>query len=171
MISRIRFSIPRPARTLVPLILLGAAISCRRPPEGPGGPYGSIVAKAIPAVEKAVGLPFKTPPRVEVRTKAQVRDYVLGQISDSSAKRQIAGQSSAYKLLGMIPDTLDLPALMTKLLEEQIVGFYDPKTKVLYVVQGSPKESAQLIITHELVHALPLGSARGGGDCLVGVRQ
>jgi hypothetical protein len=54
----------------------------------------------------------------------------------------------------MIPDTLDLPKLMTSLLEEQIVGFYDPETKVLYIVKGSPKESAQLIVTHELVHAL-----------------
>lgn len=145
---------PHLARSLVALLLLASSGACRERPASAGGPYGEIVAQAIPAVEKAVGLPFKHPPKIEVRTKEQVRDYVLRQIADSGTMREIAGQSSAYKLLGMIPDTLNLPALMTRLLEEQIVGFYDPHTKVLYIVQGSPKESAQLIVTHELVHAL-----------------
>lgn len=131
-----------------------ALVSCRRPPKATGGPYDDIVAKAIPAVEKAVGLRFKTPPKIEIRSKDQVRSYVLKQITDSATKREIAGQSAAYKLLGMIPDTLNLPDLMTRLLEEQIVGYYDPETKVLYIVRDSPKDETQVIVTHELVHAL-----------------
>lgn len=154
MTSRMSHDVARHARRFILIVLGVAASSCRRPPESSGGPYGDIVAQAVPAVEKAVGLPFKTPPKIEVRTKEQVRAFVLKQLTDSANVREIAGQSAAYKLLGMIPDTLDLPRLLTRLLDEQIVGFYDPATKVLYVVQGSPKESAQLIVTHELVHAL-----------------
>ncbi len=131
-----------------------SVVSCRKPPASAGGPYGDIVAQAVPAIEKAVGLPFKRPPRIEVRTREQVRQYVLKQLTDSANMREIAGESVAYKLLGMIPDTLNLPGLMTRLLEEQIVGFYDPQTKVLYVVEGSPKDEARVIVTHELVHAL-----------------
>ena len=148
-------------RTRVFGLRIGAAVlcttmtaACRRAPQSAGGPYGDIVAQAVPAIEQAVGLRFKHPPRIEVRSKAQVREYVLKQLSDTANMREIAGQSVAYKLLGMIPDTLDLPKLMTKLLDEQIVGFYDPETKVLYVVEGSPKEEARVIVTHELVHAL-----------------
>jgi hypothetical protein len=140
--------------TLALVLLAGTSWSCRRPPEGAGGPYGDVIAQAVPAVEQAVGLKFRSPPRVEVRSREQVRAYVLKQLADTSTMRAVAGQSAAYKLLGMIPDTLDLPGLMTRLLEEQIVGFYDPETKVLYIVQGSPRESARLIVTHELVHAL-----------------
>jgi hypothetical protein len=40
------------------------------------------------------------------------------------------------------------------LLEEQIVGYYDPKTKVLYIVEGSDKEAVGVTVPHELVHAL-----------------
>ena len=152
--QRISRNVGRAAQAVAALLLVGASASCRSRPDSAGGPYGDIVAQAVPAVEKAVGLKFKTPPKIEVRTKEQVRDYVLKQLADTGAQRAIAGQSTAYKLLGMIPDTLDLPKLMTRLLEEQIVGFYDPETKVLYIVKGSPKESAQLIVTHELVHAL-----------------
>jgi hypothetical protein len=152
MTWRVRVASARTARYLAVLLAVAPA-ACRKPPRTTG-PYGDIVAKAVPAVERAVGLRFRKPPRIEVRTRDQVRAFVLKQITDSSNRREIAGQSVAYKLLGMIPDTLDLPGLMTRLLDEQIVGFYDPGTKVLYIVQGSPKESTELIVTHELVHAL-----------------
>jgi hypothetical protein len=118
------------------------------------GPYAGEVARAVPMIEKAVGLQFKTPPKLEMRSKSQVREFVLKQFTDSQVVRDIAGQESAYKRLGMIPDTLKLEPFLTNLLEEQIVGYYDPGTEVLYVVEGAPKEMADITITHELVHAL-----------------
>lgn len=118
------------------------------------GPYAKEVAEAIPMIERAVGLKFKTPPKLETRSKEQVRQFVTKQLTDSLAAHDIAGQEAAYKRLGMIPDTLNLQAFLTGLLEEQIVGYFDPHTKVLYVVDGSPKDMATLTITHELVHAL-----------------
>lgn len=118
------------------------------------GPYAAEVAEAVPMIEKAVGLKFKTPPKVETRSKDQVREFVTRQFKDSLALHDIAGQEAAYKRLGMIPDTLKLQPFLTSLLEEQIVGYYDPKTKVLYVVDGAPKEMAGMTITHELVHTL-----------------
>jgi len=118
------------------------------------GPYGQEVAQAVPMIEKAVVLKFKSPPKIETRSKEQVREFVTKQFTDTLAMRDIAGQEAAYKRLGMIPDTLKLQPFLTGLLEEQIVGYYDPKTKVLYVVDGSPKDMAAITITHELVHAL-----------------
>ena len=118
------------------------------------GPFGREVGEAVPAIEKAVGLKFKTPPKVETRSKAQVREFVTAQITDPLAAREMAGMSEAYKRLGMIPDSLNLQKFLIDLLEEQIVGYYDPKTKVLYVVSDAPKETASLTIMHELVHAL-----------------
>src|SRR6202011_1856736 len=109
---------------------------------------------AVPMIEKAVGLKYKTPPKVETRSKEQVREFGTKQFTDRLPAHDTAGQEAAYKRLGMIPDTLKLQAFLTSLLEEQIVGYYDPHTKVLYVVDGAPKDMAALTITHELVHAL-----------------
>ena len=81
------------------------------------GPYASEVRDAIPMIEKAVGLKFKTPPKVETRSKEQVREFVIRQFTDSQATRDIAGQEAAYKRLGMIPDTLKLQPFLTSLLE------------------------------------------------------
>ena len=118
------------------------------------GPYAAEVSQAVPMIEKAVGLKFKSPPKLEMRSKAQVREFVMKQFKDSQAVHDMAGQEAAYKRFGMIPDTLNLQAFLTNLLEEQIVGYYDPGTKVLYVVEGAPKDMATITITHELVHAL-----------------
>src|SRR3954465_673089 len=118
------------------------------------GPYATEVGEAVPMIEKSIGLKFKTPPKVETRSKEQVRTFVTKQFTDSLAMHDIAGQEAAYKLLGMIPDTLNLQRFLTSLLEEQIVGSYDPKTKVLSVVEGAPKDMAGITITHELVHTL-----------------
>lgn len=118
------------------------------------GPYAAEVAQAVPMIERAIGLKFKAPPKVETRSKEQVREFVTRQFTDSLATHDIAGQEAAYKRLGMIPDTLKLQPFLTGLLEEQIVGYYDPHSKVLYVVDGAPKEMASMTITHELVHAL-----------------
>jgi len=133
--------------------LLSLVSACERQKPKLEGPYAAEVAQAVPMIEKAVGLKFKSPPKV-MRSKAQVREFVLKQFTDSQATRDIAGQEAAYKRFGMIPDTLKLQPFLTNLLEEQIVGYYDPRTKVLYVVEGSAKDIANITITHELVHAL-----------------
>ena len=135
-----------------PLLTLVSACESQRPKYE--GPYAAEVAEAVPMIEKAVGLKYKTPPKVETRSNEQVREFVIKQLTDSLATHDIDGQEAAYKRLGMIPDTLKLKPFLTSLLEEQIVGYYDPHTKVLYVVDGAPKDMASMTITHELVHAL-----------------
>jgi hypothetical protein len=146
--------LPKRFLSLICGALVAFALACERPKAKYEGPYATEVNEAIPMIEKAVGLPYKTPPKVETRSKEQVRQFVTKQFTDSLAAHDIAGQEAAYKRLGMIPDTMHLQAFLTGLLEEQIVGYYDPHTKVLYVVDGSPKDMASLTITHELVHAL-----------------
>ena len=119
-----------------------------------GGAYAREVADAVPRVERAVGLRFKQPPRVESRSRADVRAFLEKQFATSHAVRDLAGTEAAYKLFGLLPDTMHLRAELEDLLSEQIVGFYDPKTKVLYVVDGAPSTEVGLVISHELVHAL-----------------
>jgi hypothetical protein len=144
----------RQSLALVGCSLLTLALACESQKPKYEGPYAAEVAESVPMIEKSIGLKFKTPPKVETRSKEQVRAFVTKQFTDSLAMHDIAGQEAAYKLLGMIPDTLNLQQFLTSLLEEQIVGYYDPKTKVLYVVDGAPKDMAGITITHELVHAL-----------------
>ena len=119
-----------------------------------GGPYAREVAEAIPRIEAATGLKFKTAPRVEARSRAEVHAFLLKQFDQSNAARSLAGEEAAQKLLGMIPPTMDLRSFLIRVLDEQIVGFYDPAAKTLYVVQGADEQVVGITIAHELIHAL-----------------
>ena len=131
-----------------------AAAACSRGKDVGSGPYAREVADAIPRIEQATGLKFKTPPRLEVRTRDQVRDFLLKQFDEATPAAQLTGEEKAYKLLGLIPDTMNLRAFFLRVLSEQIVGYYDPKAKTLYVVDGADEQIVGITITHELVHAL-----------------
>lgn len=118
------------------------------------GPFAGEVRALIPKIEAAAGLPFLTPPRLELRSREQVREYLEERFREDQVALDQTGQIAAYKQFGLFPDTMDVQKLMLDLLTEQIVGFYDPRSKVLYVVDGAPARERETIIGHELVHAL-----------------
>ncbi|MHB1223086.1 MAG: hypothetical protein ACYC2G_03425 [Gemmatimonadaceae bacterium] len=118
------------------------------------GPYADEVRALLPKVEEVTGLPFLTPPKLEVRTPQQVREFLEERFREARVSRDQEGQIAAYKRFGLVPDTMDVQKLLLELLTEQIVGFYDPKTKVLYLVEGAPQAERETIIGHELIHAL-----------------
>ncbi len=140
--------------TVVATVVATALVACGdRRPRG-DGPYASIVADAVPRIEEQLGLPFKSPPKLETRSRDDVSKFLMQQLTSERAKKQIEGQQAVYRLLGLSPDTLELGVLLQRLLEEQVIGYYDPSAKVLYVVDGAPKALLQQTVTHELVHAL-----------------
>ncbi len=140
-------------RWLAPVVVAVTLAACARPQRAQGQ-YASEVAEAVPMIEKTTGLRFKTPPRYEVRSKAEVRAFLDKAFNEEKSARDIVAQQTVLRRLGIIPDTLDLRQLMLDLLTEQVVGFYDPKTKVLYIVEGASEEQVGFVIQHELVHAL-----------------
>ncbi len=136
------------------LVAIAFGSACADRTHAGDGPYADVVSKVVPKLEKQMGMPFKTPPKLERKSKAEVAAFVMKQLTSARAKEQIDGQQNAYRVLGLIPDTMNLGGLLQRLLEEQIIGYYDPATKVLYVVDGSPKALLDQTIAHELVHAL-----------------
>jgi hypothetical protein len=134
--------------------ILLAAVACKRGGDAGSGPYAREVAESIPRIEQATGLKFKTPPKVEARTREQVRDFLLKKFDEASPAAQLTGEEKAYKLLRLIPDSMNLRAFFLRVLTEQVVGYYDPAAKTLYVVSGADEQVVGITITHELVHAL-----------------
>ena len=112
------------------------------------------VQQMIPAVERATRLRFRRRPVVLRRTRAQVREYVIHKFDDDLPPAELAGAQAAYRLFGLIPDTLDLRRTMVDLLTEQVAGYFDPDSNALYIPTDIDPSQARLVISHELVHAL-----------------
>ena len=113
-----------------------------------------VAEEVIPRVEQAVGLSFKTPPELAVRSRDEVRRYLDAKIRTELPPEEVERLTIAYRMFGLIPDTLDLVTMMLELYSEQVAGFYEPDSAVLYVVEGSDPLVSRLTIAHELVHAL-----------------
>ncbi len=112
------------------------------------------VQQMMPAVERATSLRFKRRPVVLRRSRTQVRDYVIHKFDDDLPPAELAGAQAAYRLFGLIPDSLDLRRTMIDLLTEQVAGYFDPDSNALYLPTDIDPSQARLVISHELVHAL-----------------
>lgn len=136
--------------------LVALLLGCRGTPPGQGQEpdIARLVDSLRPAVERATGLRFRGPTRSAMRTREEVREYLITRLREDFPPAREEGIRSVYRLLGLIPDTLDLKALLLDLYTEQVAGFYDPVTGTLYGVRGADPAQLRLVLAHELVHAL-----------------
>lgn len=105
-------------------------------------------------VEQAAGLTFKSPPRSAMRTREQVRAYLIGKLDEELTPPRLHGLEEAYRLFGLLPDTLQLRSLLLDIYTEQVAGYYDPDSTTFFGVEGSDRTQLRLVLAHEMVHAL-----------------
>jgi hypothetical protein len=114
----------------------------------------ALADSLLPRLVRLSGLPSKGPLRLRSQTQAQVRTYVQSRLAKEMPPEEVAGVHDTYALLGLIPDTLDLKALLLDLYTEQVIGYYDPASRTMYVLSGADPDVLRPVLAHELVHAL-----------------
>ena len=114
----------------------------------------TLVDSLRPAVEKATGLTFTEVPKSSMISRDDVTRYLKRQVLRELPPARRAGLEAAYRLLGFLPDSLNLESVLVGLYTEQVAGYYDPETKTLYGVEGADPAQLRLVFAHELVHAL-----------------
>lgn len=135
--------------------LVLVATACERSASVPyEGPYAQDVRRAMARIERSTGKQYLRSPVLEERTRDEVREFLERSFAEQLPAEQLAGAEATYKRLGMLPDSLDLRQTFLDLLTEQVAGYYDPSTQVLYIVPDASPELLRGTIAHELVHAL-----------------
>lgn len=117
-------------------------------------PLAALVDSLLPVLEALSGLEAVAPVRVAERSSDQVRAFVEHRLAEDYPPDVVDGIRDTYAMLGLLPDTLQLEALLAELYAEQIVGYYDPDSTTLYVIEGVPRDALRPVLAHELVHAL-----------------
>ena len=134
------------------ILLLG----CRGDaPARPGAATMERLVDSLQApVERAAGLKFKSRPRVASRTREQVRGYLIRKLDEQLPPSKLKGLETTYKLFGLLPDSLQLRALLLDLYTEQVAGYYDPDSATLFAVADADPSQLRLVLAHEMIHAL-----------------
>jgi hypothetical protein len=137
-------------------LLVAAAGACRG--QERGASEAAVLAHLVDSlrvpVERAAGLTFKTPPRSALRSREQVRAYLIAKLDQELPPARMRGLETAYRLFGLLPDTLELRKLLLDLYAEQVAGYYDPDSATLFGVAGADRAQLRLVLAHEMVHAL-----------------
>ncbi len=140
------------------LVLLTLAAAASAPRD-----FHSLEQKA----EVLRGLRFKTPVPIRMVDPKTLRGVLDDQMRKETSDAEWTPMEKSLKAFGLIPPKMNLKAVLKGLLEDQVVGLYDPDQKKLYV-SDQPLDGADLLeglggegfnlsdvyIIHEMVHAL-----------------
>lgn len=140
------------AGALASLLLAVTTVACRG--QDREAQLQEMAGEMLPRLEVLSGLPARTPVQLSWQSRDSMRSYVERQLTEELDPSEIEGIAATYAAFGLIPDTLDLRKLLLELLSEQVIGYYDPDTKTLYVVEDAPRGEVATVLAHELVHAL-----------------
>ncbi|HEV2289749.1 MAG TPA: hypothetical protein VGR81_12435 [Candidatus Acidoferrales bacterium] len=110
--------------------------------------------EVLQVMSKILALPVKTPVKESIRTKAEIREYLVAQDKkDESAKKHYADQRT-LEAFGLIPKGFPLDAFLLSLLTDQVAGLYDPDKKEFYIADWIDPVEQKPVMAHELTHAL-----------------
>jgi hypothetical protein len=105
-------------------------------------------------MSKLLSLPILTPLKKSLRTREEIRDYILKQLKeDKEPEKRYADQKTLEKF-GLIPKAFPLEKFLVDLLTEQIAGLYDPKSQEFFIAEWIAPEEQRTVMAHELTHAL-----------------
>lgn len=114
----------------------------------------AVVQEMLPSIERLSGLDRTDVLRMRFQSREAAREYVLRRLETEMPPERLEAVRRTYVALGLLPDTLDLRALLLDLYTEQVLGYYDPAARTLYIIEGEDPEALRPVIAHELVHAL-----------------
>jgi hypothetical protein len=154
------------------VVLAGAvvALALRDGGDGGGGvgvgPWATVAParqgvfdELMAQVAEVRGLEWTGPLDLKVVPKDELVELVRESFTEDTDEAEVEAVEATLKLLGLLPADLDYGRLIEDLLAEQVLGYYDPKTRELFVGgeggdTGAFDVATRLVIVHEMVHAL-----------------
>ncbi len=116
------------------------------------------IANIIKQTEKTRNLSFKTPVETNFMTRTDLTKYQTADFIKNNPPENIARDEKILKVFGFAPKTFDYAKTYIDLLNEQVIGFYDPRTKKLYIITDADPSKVDALskftAEHELTHAL-----------------
>jgi hypothetical protein len=115
-------------------------------------------------------LPFREPVTPRFMVRSELKEYMATELAREFPEPRMRLMDRSLKVLGLVPDTLDVRETLLNLYTEEVGGFYNPRTKEMFLIREDPvkrgfltrwlmgpefnTEEQRITLAHEMVHAL-----------------
>ena len=105
-------------------------------------------------LSKDTGYAIKSKVTGELASREQVAKYVDQKMNEDEDAKRLERSEIVLKKFGLLPRDFNLHKFLIDLLQEQVAGYYDVKTKKMYLLDWLSADAQKPVLAHELTHAL-----------------
>src|SRR5580698_6403775 len=149
----VAFAAKRPAISLKSVAAPQPKISSQTAP-GSSPEFIKAADEVLAQMSKILDLPIKEPLKKTLRSKQEVRDYLIREDKEDKKDAERYADDKTLEAFGLIPKGFPLDSFMLDVLTDQVAGLYDPKAKEFYIADWIPVDEQKTVMSHELTHAL-----------------
>jgi hypothetical protein len=99
-------------------------------------------------------LPLKQEVKRRLASREEVVSYLKKNMAEDKDVQRLRRTELVLKKFGLLPKDFDLQTFLVSLLEEQVAGYYDAKTKTVNLLDWVAPDLQRPVLAHELTHAL-----------------
>lgn len=103
---------------------------------------------------KDTDLPIKHDVKRRLTSREEVVSYLQKNMAEDKDVQRLRRTELVLKKFGLLPKNFDLQTFLVSLLEEQVAGYYDAKTKTVNLLDWVVPDLQKPVLAHELTHAL-----------------
>jgi hypothetical protein len=103
---------------------------------------------------KDTALPIKHGVKRRLTSRDEVVSYLKKNMAEDKDVQRLQRTELVLKKFGLLPKDFNLQTFMVGLLEEQVAGYYDSKTKTVNLLDWVEPDLQRPVLAHELTHAL-----------------
>jgi hypothetical protein len=146
-----------PAQAPPPVSETGVVPDGRKAHEGDG--LDPEVARTearriLESVALARNLPLRGDVEVDVIGKAGIRKFAKSSMYEHTTPAELQLLGRIDSSLGVVPVGADIEAIYLDLLEEGVLGLYDPERKTLFIGDFVTSGMLSMVVGHEIAHGL-----------------
>src|SRR6266404_2862149 len=103
---------------------------------------------------KDSSLPIKHEVKRRLTSRDEVVSYLQKNMAEDKDVQRLKRTELVLKKFGLLPKDFNLQTFLVGLLEEQVAGYYDSKTKTVNLLDWVAPDLQRPVLAHELTHAL-----------------
>lgn len=114
----------------------------------------SSVQPVLKFASETSGLPIHSPVKSRMISRNDVHATMEARKTDDGDSKRLEAEELSLKKFGFVPRTFSTGKFVEGMFEELLAGYYEPKTKMISLLDWVAPEAQKSVLAHELTHAL-----------------